>query len=344
VTASTILIVGLFASPKGPPGSPPPTLTPSARADLQRCLSALKILSATTYSALECFDGIAKLAELVSPGITISLTPVSSQSASATNFSGATAASAGKRAAADESEWSDLDASAVKLPKLTNLPFSTNDLSSSTFDGYSTFSFDLEGSFPTPPMPDSFSSAGYSNQSFDPSSLFPNIDTSAFALPTPPTYLNTLPPASNPSSHPVPTAYFANDVASTNFWSLPFSAPPPGFDESFSSLLAGFETLEGVRGGGASTSGRETGGARTEYEGGVYGAFSFLLPRSAFPLSFNVVALVPSPSARRLPLPKLPRTTLTKDALIDRFLLLADPNLFGGFSPFRPPTTLEKDE
>jgi hypothetical protein len=60
----------------------------------------------------------------------------------------------------------------------------------------------------------------------------------------------------------------------TDFWTLPFSAPP-AVEESFSSLLASFGMPDGT-GGGGSTSGGQSGdhngdGTGTGWDGGVYG-------------------------------------------------------------------------
>ncbi|GAA5829312.1 hypothetical protein JCM11251_005003 [Rhodosporidiobolus azoricus] len=197
VTSGLMLILGVFANPTGPPGSPPATLTPSALADVQRCLKALEYLSPSSFMAMKCFDGFSRMAVLVAPGALSNLAGASSSSSqntpggsvgtpvgtgcyagvSPTTTTTTTTAprnpltSSLKRANPDgagqggegDSPGSTMSLSdkpspadstgavaaaaaaapdgsgAYKARKVAGLPFSTHDLSSSTFNGRPTF-------------------------------------------------------------------------------------------------------------------------------------------------------------------------------------------------------------
>ncbi|GAA5891242.1 hypothetical protein JCM6882_004633 [Rhodosporidiobolus microsporus] len=187
VTSGLMLILGVFANPPGAPGSPPATLTPSALADVQRCLNAMEHLSSCSFMALKCFEGFSRMAVLVAPG---ALTNLAGGSAAGSTPNGSVGTPVGtgagvsptattaprnpltsslKRAnpdggvggagdgdspsstmsASDKPSPSDSAAAAGaaaadgsgahKARKVAGLPFSTHDLSSSTFNGRPTF-------------------------------------------------------------------------------------------------------------------------------------------------------------------------------------------------------------
>ena len=65
VQSGMILLLAVFANPPGPPGSLRPTLTPSAAADVKRCLIVLDHFSDKTFMAQKCYEGLSGLACLV---------------------------------------------------------------------------------------------------------------------------------------------------------------------------------------------------------------------------------------------------------------------------------------
>ncbi|KAG0667617.1 hypothetical protein C6P46_000154 [Rhodotorula mucilaginosa] len=65
VQSGMILLLAVFANPPGPPGSSRATLTPSAAADVKRCLIVLDHFSDKTFMAQKCYDGLSRLASLV---------------------------------------------------------------------------------------------------------------------------------------------------------------------------------------------------------------------------------------------------------------------------------------
>jgi hypothetical protein len=262
-TAALVLVLGCFAAPKGLPGSPPPTLTPSAKVDVQRCLHALRALSDTTFSAHDYLDGISRLAELVSPGITDFSSPSSSSEApSPSNQVEIPSTTSGdKRVAPDSTSGSYAPGpSTAKLRKTTDLPFSTTDLSSSTFNGRATFSFDPQDLFVSvpstsapPPPPRNFDDllAEFSNPSFD--LALPPTLTNHFA---PPNFssasLSDLPASLTTSTSSLATPTPPNDSSFplSDFWSLPFEAPTV-VEQSFADLMASFGAGYGSGGGAA---------------------------------------------------------------------------------------------
>lgn len=65
VQSGMILLLAVFANPPGPPGSSRATLTPSAAADVKRCLIVLDHFSDKTFMAQRCYEGLSRLASLV---------------------------------------------------------------------------------------------------------------------------------------------------------------------------------------------------------------------------------------------------------------------------------------
>lgn len=165
-----MLLLAVFATPSGPVGASRTTLTPSAAADVKRCLLVLSYFSDKTYMAKKCFEGLSQLARMV-------VTPPASGRSSTSTPSEALRSSM-KRTGADD--WTD-----GRSPTDSNrgtgsdkqspvdsghgsseyghkarrtdgggnqaqaLPFSTRDLSSQTFNGRPTFLFDQPAPAPT---------------------------------------------------------------------------------------------------------------------------------------------------------------------------------------------------
>lgn len=268
VTAGLVLILGVFAQPAGPSGSPPPTLTPSAETDVKRCLQALHVLSSSTFAAQDYLAGFAKLANLVSPGIADPASLGADHSVSTPETAIERAARevlSGNKRSAYETSGID-DSATTKTRKVDTLPFSTHDLASSTFNGRATFST-FDASLPTPP----FFHQGVSSSASLPQDL--SLQSASFT--THPAPQTALPPPDIDTLAP-PPPNFDSSFPSTEFWSLPFSAPTP-VEQSFSDLLAKFgmpDVVGGSFGGGDFGLGAGTGwGAGEDAEaGGTAGA------------------------------------------------------------------------
>ncbi|GAA5975776.1 hypothetical protein JCM10908_005277 [Rhodotorula pacifica] len=166
VQAGMILLLGCFANQPGPSGSARTTLTPSAAADVKRCLMVLDYFADTTFMSRKCFDGLSKLAALI-------VAPPAARSPR--NQPAGTVRTSVKRGGLDE--WTDGRSPADSVrgsggsgrsPAESgsvagvaeqghkarrfdesnggfNLPFSTEDLSCNLFDGRPTFRFDQLG-------------------------------------------------------------------------------------------------------------------------------------------------------------------------------------------------------
>ncbi|GAA5996297.1 hypothetical protein JCM5350_006503, partial [Sporobolomyces pararoseus] len=148
-----VLLLGRFASP-----DPNAQLTPSAAADVKRCINVLHDLAPTTYLALKCYEGMVRLASLVTspPSARRGTNPLSTSSnkraADWTDGQSPTGSSSDRpspSASGDSFQpgGSSVDSNVTKQRKLHQnstcrampLPLSTSDLSSSTFKGRATF-------------------------------------------------------------------------------------------------------------------------------------------------------------------------------------------------------------
>lgn len=180
VQSGMILLLAVFATPPGPPGSSRATLTPSAAADVKRCLIVLDHFADKTFMAQKCYDGLSRLAALVVAPPTSDRSAGSNQPADALRTSmkrGGLEEWTDGRSPADSTRGSGSDkqspvdsgpcaslaeqghkARRVECPTGFSLPFSTEDLSCHLFNGRPTFLFDQpEASqlstweFPAPP-------------------------------------------------------------------------------------------------------------------------------------------------------------------------------------------------
>ncbi|GAA5852932.1 hypothetical protein JCM8547_004739 [Rhodosporidiobolus lusitaniae] len=276
ITSGLMLVLSTFSQPTKP-GAPPATLTPSARGDVQRLLRALEILAATSFMARQCLKGLQELAALVAPGIL-------NQPASTPSSGGSPASTVPvpkKRSitegATPPSTSFAVDGAVHKTRKVGNLPFSTHDLSASTFNGRATFA-----SRPTQHTPTSLPYPPLTPQQLpDPNLVVPNplesYDFSSFRSPAPPSlpYTSFSPLASSSTSqqshahpHPPPpsTSYSSflsqpspppiSFGALDGSWTSSFNAAestafPPAVEQSFADLMASF---------GVGTSGEGSGG------------------------------------------------------------------------------------
>ncbi|GAA5821325.1 hypothetical protein JCM10212_006780 [Sporobolomyces blumeae] len=164
VHSAFVLLLGRFASPDSKA-----SLTPSAAADVKRCINALHDLAPTTFIANKCYTGIIKLAALIAtpPPARHPLSESGPSSLKRSNPDDwndgcSPAASMGDRpspnSSGDGSDAGGIDLAGHKQRKLsrlsegkdrTGLPVSTSDLSCETFKGRATFSAD--GSLATQP-------------------------------------------------------------------------------------------------------------------------------------------------------------------------------------------------
>ncbi|GAA5872781.1 hypothetical protein JCM16303_006829 [Sporobolomyces ruberrimus] len=158
VQNASILLLGRFASPDANA-----QLTPSAAADVKRCINVLHDLAPTTYLALKCYEGMVKLASLVTaPPSARSTNPLSASVSSGNKRSIPSEWADGQSPAASQSDrpspssnsepygapggaGESLEGSAHKQRRLQQsasgmpLPLSTFDLSAETFKGRATF-------------------------------------------------------------------------------------------------------------------------------------------------------------------------------------------------------------
>ncbi|GAA6007177.1 hypothetical protein JCM11491_003032 [Sporobolomyces phaffii] len=164
VSNASILLLGRFASPDANA-----QLTPSAAADVKRCINVLHDLAPTTYLALRCYEGMIRLASLVtSPPSARGLNSLSSSTCSINKrplpsdwADGQSPAASASDRPSPSSPTSDSRPSAAggggsfdpvghKQRKVTShavsrgpvLPLSTSDLSAETFKGRPTFAID----------------------------------------------------------------------------------------------------------------------------------------------------------------------------------------------------------
>ncbi|BGP23251.1 Gypsy retrotransposon integrase-like protein 1 [Rhodotorula toruloides] len=173
VNAGLMLLLGIFATPPGPPGSTRPTLTPSAASDVKRCINALEKLRDSSFMAQMCHEKLTTLAALTSaPPPAARNPPLTSSSPSTTQHGNLKRVNpeewADGRSPADSSRAdsggggsdkpSPVDTTSIsssdpshKLRRvdrgaMAGLPFSTQDLSAETFNGRHTFDFGDEWS------------------------------------------------------------------------------------------------------------------------------------------------------------------------------------------------------
>lgn len=162
VQSGMMLLLSVFANPPGPAGSARMTLTPSAAADVKRCLIALEYFSDKTYMAKKCHEGLLKLAAMVAAPPTSSRSAAPSypdpmrsslkrcgqddwtdgrSPADSTRGSGSD-----KQSPVDSTSYAAFTEQSHKARRTdtssNHLPFTTEDLSSQTFNGRPTFLFD----------------------------------------------------------------------------------------------------------------------------------------------------------------------------------------------------------
>lgn len=186
VNAGLMLLLGVFATPPGPPGSPRPTLTPSAASDVKRCINVLEKLRSSSFMAHMCHPHLTSLAALTSapPPAARHPHPTTSSPSAPPNASLKRANPeewADGRSPADSSRADSGGGSDRPSPVETNstsasepshkvrrvdrgavggLPFSTQDLSAATFNGRHTFDFGGEWSNGTATAPPTRSAGG----------------------------------------------------------------------------------------------------------------------------------------------------------------------------------------
>ncbi|BGO90063.1 hypothetical protein NBRC10512_003597 [Rhodotorula toruloides] len=179
VNAGLMLLLGVFATPAGPPGSARPTLTPSAASDVKRCINVLEKLRESSFMAQMCHPHLTALAALTSapPPAARHPQPIASSPSTPqhTNLKRVNPEEwADGRSPADSSRAdsggggsdkpSPVDTTAASTLEMSHkirrvdrgvvpgLPFSTQDLSAATFNGRHTFDFGADWSA-APPVP-----------------------------------------------------------------------------------------------------------------------------------------------------------------------------------------------
>ncbi|BGP68839.1 Gypsy retrotransposon integrase-like protein 1 [Rhodotorula toruloides] len=173
VNAGLMLLLGVFATPAGPPGTDRPTLTPSAASDVKRCINVLEKLRESSFMAQMCHPHLTALAALTSAP------PPAARHPQPTASSPSTPQHANLKRVNPE-EWADgrspadssradsggggsdkpspVDTGSTSTSETSHkirrvdrgcvpgLPFSTQDLSAATFNGRHTFDFGADWS------------------------------------------------------------------------------------------------------------------------------------------------------------------------------------------------------
>jgi hypothetical protein len=235
--------------------------------------------------ALKCYEGLSRLASLVvPPGALGGLdgTPASSASPTTTRNPLNTSLKRGFGTASEDASpasdrpsppdtTGDADGAPHKTRRLGVLPFSTSDLSSSTFLNRPTFipannvasasGIPAPSSFPSHPPPP-FPSSGFdlnslsgfetnspfastASQPFPPAPV-PAFDPSQYLNPSLPQQTSAFPTTGFP---PAPSGLSTDSglFGSTNFWTLPFdNAVPQAVGQGFADLMANFGMPEGA--------------------------------------------------------------------------------------------------
>ncbi|GAA5917364.1 hypothetical protein JCM6882_006338 [Rhodosporidiobolus microsporus] len=262
-----LILAAFAASPVPPPPpsyyNPPPTtsasrpratLTPSALRDLQRCLSALASVRDSNFLARQIYGGISQFAAVIfgeqgakrkstcgeggtadSSASSRADSPVCGP-ATTTGGGGGSGFAApapggltrpAPSAQADDARWDRDRPTPAKLRRTTNLPFSTHDLSLSTFNGRPTFS----------------STASAAPSSFPPDSLSSFFNPLSSSLPAQPAPAAPAPPPETPFPFPSFTSASPSTSSFPPSSSSAFASDPsfPPFD----SLLGDTASLFG---------------------------------------------------------------------------------------------------
>ncbi|GAA5862663.1 hypothetical protein JCM8547_003505 [Rhodosporidiobolus lusitaniae] len=158
VASGLVLILAVFAVPSSSSRpSLPASLTPSALADVRRCLDVLDTLTECSFLALRCSDSLRRLAGSVAPRMDDVIVDSCAGSSEPSVEHQESSSGTLKRSHPEEDRSNDASLRAQrKSRRLSTLPMSTVDLSSSTFGGAPTFSFDClldHTSLPSLPIP-----------------------------------------------------------------------------------------------------------------------------------------------------------------------------------------------
>ncbi|BGP30556.1 Gypsy retrotransposon integrase-like protein 1 [Rhodotorula toruloides] len=186
VNAGLMLLLGVFATPAGPPGTARPTLTPSAASDVKRCINVLEKLRESSFMAQMCHPHLTALAALTSAPPPAARQPQPAASSPSTpqhanlkrvnpeewadgrspaDSSRADSGGGGsdKPSPVDTASTSTSETShkirRVDRGTVPGLPFSTQDLSAATFNGRHTFDFGADWSTAPPVVQNGLTSA-----------------------------------------------------------------------------------------------------------------------------------------------------------------------------------------